>query len=93
MNILLVTFDLSDPVESYQRLLRELEELDAVELSETCYAVATALSPEQLLSLIGWAIDEDDQICIIMAAGPWTFCGRPHIRSWLEKRLRSAPLA
>ena len=87
MSVLLVTYDLDKPGQDYSDVLKEIKRFSWARLSESSYAVATDLTPNQLYDRLAPYIDANDTLYVVVLHRPYYGQGPKEVNEWLEKYL------
>ena len=89
MNVLLITYDLNNETRR-PRIVRRIEGLGSscVQLSESCYAIATSKSPEDVYKYLEDMIDSDDDLYVITIKKPAHGRGDGAVVQWLDENLK-----
>jgi len=83
----LITYDLNHE-KTRPPILEKIKELGGwAKLSESCYAVDTNLTVEQIYARLQPLIDENDNLYIITLAKPYSGFGPKDVNDWLNQNL------
>jgi hypothetical protein len=81
----LISYDLRNPENAdYEGFARTLQTYDYVQLSETCYAVATDEYPKDIFAKLEPFIDEDDSLVVIVLSRFYMAHHDKAVLEWLE---------
>lgn len=85
---LLITYDLNKEAKR-PPIVKAIQEISGTyaRLSESCYAVRTSLSPEQVYTRLSPLLDANDFIYIVTLAHPYTGFGLQEVNDWLLQNL------
>jgi hypothetical protein len=73
------------------KLLAHLQRLgEWARLSESCYALRTAINPAEIKTALAQYLDANDQLYVITLTAPWNGWGPQVVNQWLTDRLRPA---
>jgi len=87
MAILLVTYDLKKPGQDYSDFISTFKKYAWARLSESCYAIDTYKTPNQIYNELKPFMDQNDQVYIITLSNPWDGYGPKDVNDWLHARL------
>lgn len=89
MSALLVTYDLNNPGQNYENLLKIIKSYDWIKLSESSYAIASEEEPQDVYKKIQSYIDKTDRIVIVALNLPWWgYVVDNSVRVWLNTHLQ-----
>lgn len=89
MTVRLITYDLNNEARR-PPITAKIKELFPIwaKLSESSYAVATDLSPQQIYNLLSPMIDKDDSCIVLTLTTPWWGQSKyPEVIPWLKQHL------
>ncbi|PWK15198.1 hypothetical protein C8D84_101145 [Psychrobacter immobilis] len=88
MAALLITYDLNAPGQEHDKILDKIKTFNGwARLSESSYAVATSLTPQQVYDQFKPQLDTNDRIYIITLKQPCAGYGSNEINDWLNSNL------
>lgn len=88
MAALLVAYDLNSPGQRHTDLLAYLKKhFGWAKLSESAYAIATDLTPDQVYAALKTFLDKNDQLYVIKLNHAHAGQGPKAINDWLAKHL------
>lgn len=90
MSVKLITYDLNRPGQDYTDLLKKIKAFSWARLSESSYAVATDLTPDQLFAHLSPYLDANDTLYVICLHHPWNGRGPKEVNDWLQRNLTFA---
>lgn len=83
----IVTYDLNKEAKRPPLLEKIKDEFAWARLSESSYAIATAMSVEQVYSVLKPMLDDNDNLYVIPLSRPYAGFGPPAVNDWLEQHL------
>lgn len=84
----LVSYHLKSPEKAnYEEFAKVLQSYDYIQLSETCYAVATDDYPKSIFAKLEPFIDEDDSLVVIALSRFYVAHHDKVVLDWLEKNV------
>lgn len=87
MTVLLVTYDLNNPGQSYAPLIKYIKSHSWARLSESTYAIRTDDSPVSVRDRIRQIVDANDNVYVINLKRPFSGWGPKDVNEWLENNL------
>jgi hypothetical protein len=87
MSILLITYDLNRPGQTYDQLLTFIKQHAWAKLSESSYAIQTSEAPQAIFTQISNLIDPNDNLYIVTLSSPYWGRGPQSVNDWLRQRL------
>ncbi|MCW5593697.1 MAG: hypothetical protein KIS74_16480 [Burkholderiales bacterium] len=87
MAVLLITYDLKKPGQSYEDFYEVRNTYAYARLSESSYAVQTDETPKQVYDKLAPHVDKNDRLYVITLSRPYQGWGAKEVNDWLEKRL------
>jgi hypothetical protein len=87
VSVLLITYDLKKPGQDYANVLAYIKSFAWAHLSESTYAIETALDASSVYNGIRQLMDENDQVYVVQLAYPFAGFGPPLVNDWLTSRL------
>lgn len=88
MGVLLVTYDLDEPGKDYKDVIKTIKSHDGwARLSESCYAIATSKSPQQVFNQLKPYLDDNDNLYVVTLTKPFAGYGPKDVNDWLENNL------
>lgn len=89
MSELLITYDLNNEIKR-PNILASIKALGPwAKLSESSYAVVTAMTPAQVFQHLQKHLDSDDTCYVITLRKPYAGRGPQDVNKWLEDNLRA----
>lgn len=87
MSVMLVTYDLNAPGQSYEQILGYIKSFAWARLSESTYAIETTLDVSSVYNGIRQVMDANDQVYVVPLGYPYAGFGPPLVNGWLETKL------
>lgn len=88
MAALLITYDLNSPGQKHAKVLEKVKSFGGwARLSESSYAVANSLTPQQVYDQFKPLLDTNDRIYIITLKQPCAGYGSNEVNDWLNSNL------
>lgn len=91
MSVLLLTYDLNREVRRPPIVKHIRDKYHWARLSESCYALDTAMTPAAVYGDFKHLLDANDQLYVIQLSLPAEGQGPPIVNEWLVGRLRWTP--
>ncbi|WP_437746251.1 hypothetical protein WMF39_15245 [Sorangium sp. So ce1504] len=88
MSVLLISYDLNSPGQSYQKLVEYIKKFPSwAKLGQSAYAVLTSETPASVSAAIASIVDKNDTYYVITLARQYSGFGPPDVNNWLESNL------
>lgn len=87
MAVLLITYDLQKPGQSYDELLEYIKQHAWARLSESSYAIRTSATPSTVCAKVRQYVDTNDTVYVITLNRPYSGFGPNDVNSWLDENL------
>jgi len=88
MSVLLVTYDLNRPGQSYTCIYEKLKDFPYAKLSESSWAIQTDKHPQAIWELLSPCLDANDSLFVITLSQPWWGRSKyPDVLPWLQAAL------
>lgn len=88
MTAFLISYDLNDPGQNYEEVLKEIKSYKLwAKISESSYAVKTNYSAAQIYNLFSSLLDRNDNFYAIHLTRDFSGQGQKAVNEWLEKNL------
>lgn len=87
MAALLITYDLNKPGKDYGDVLKTIKEYPWARLSESCYAIKTEQTPQQVFDRLKPFLDQNDNLYVINLKRPYAGFGPKDVNDWLDSNL------
>lgn len=84
----IVTYDLNRET-TRPPIVQEIKDIGDgwAKLSESSYAIATRLTPDQIFSRLKRHLDQNDQLYVVHLSRPYSGMGPKDVNDWLSKNL------
>jgi len=84
----LVSYHLKSPEKvDYEAFAKVLQDYDYVQISETCYAIASDEYPKDIFEKLAAYIDEDDALVVIALTRFYMAHHDKNVLEWLDKNV------
>lgn len=87
MSVYLVTYDLKSPGQKYEKVLERIKKHSWARLSESCYAISTNWTVNQVYDDLRTVMDKNDYVYIITLSYPYVGYGAEEVNDWLKQHL------
>ena len=90
MSIMIVTYDLMNPGQNYEALLKRIREYQKwAKLGYSTFLIATEQTPVQVRDYLGQAIDRYDKLYVGVAVAPAAWQGMTdEVSNWIRSNLK-----
>jgi hypothetical protein len=86
----IVTYDLNDPGQNYEVVLKVIKQIDGwARLSESSYAITSSLTPRGIYNKFKPHLDKNDQFYVIGLHKPYYGQGDKEVNDWLDNHLQT----
>lgn len=88
MAVMMITFELNTPGQDYSPIFEFIRNMNVwAKITDSCYAVSTHLSPQELLVELRPHLTRNDSLYVLTLQGPWIGFGPDDVNEWLRERL------
>ncbi len=86
MKVLIVSYDLVNPGQNYERLIKLIKEFGSwARLGGSAYLILTASTPVEIRDKVKVALDSNDKLFVGSAPAPSAWTGLPDdVSNWLQ---------
>lgn len=88
MAVMMITLQLNTPGQDYSPIFDFIRNMNVwAKITDSCYAVSTHLSPQELLVELRPHLTRNDSLYVLTLQGPWIGFGPDDVNEWLRERL------
>jgi hypothetical protein len=90
MSILFITYDLINPGQNYEGLLKKIKAYSAwAKLGESAYLISTDIAPTQVRDNLNAVLDQNDKLFVGKAVAPAAWRGMSDsVSNWILENLK-----